>query len=328
MSRSTSLAGEPQKTKRLWSQMLALTFGIPVVICLMLWAFLAPSFAAGPSGVPIAIAGPEPVKEKLMSQMEQQEEHPDLISVDAPEEAKEMVEQREAVGAVVVGAGEATVYKASGNGNAYAQMLDGMAKRMETTGAKVVVEDLAPVTNEDPQSTGIALLGLPLAFGGIISAVLSTFLFRGHKWMKLLALTGIAALGAVAVVWMLHGVYGTFGGNIFLEWLGIALGILATSAMTAGLAALIGMAGIGIGAVLTIFVANPLSGLATGPWLLPAGWSTLGQLMPIGSTGFLMRSIAYFDGSGAARAWYTLLAWVIIGVIMLAFDRSKPRVNA
>lgn len=327
---TTSSAGTDtaKTTRRPLPQMLAVTFGVPVAICLMLWAFLAPSFGSGPSGVPIAIAAPEPVQAKITSEMEQQEAHPDLISVDSSDRAKEMVQNREAVDAVVIGKGEATVYEASGNGSPYVQMLDGMAKKLKASGTEVKTEDLAPLTEDDPQASGISMLGLPLAFGGIISAVLSTFLLRGHKWMKLFALAGIAALGAGTVVWMLHGVYGTLDGNIFQEWLGIALGIAATSTVTAGLAALIGTPGIAIGAVLTIFVGNPLSGLATGPWLLPAGWSTLGQLMPIGSTGFLIRSISYFDGAGATRAWSVLVAWVIIGLLLLAFDRPKPKLKA
>ena len=77
--------------------------------------------------------------------MEQHEEHPDLISVDSSDRAKEMVQNREAVGAVVIGKGEATVYEASGNGSPYVQMLDGMAKKLEATGAQVKTEDLAPL---------------------------------------------------------------------------------------------------------------------------------------------------------------------------------------
>ncbi|WP_288866517.1 hypothetical protein [uncultured Corynebacterium sp.] len=42
-------------------------------------------------------------------------------------------------------------------------------------------EDLAPTTQDDPQASVLGLLGLPLAFGGIISAVIATFPFRGHK---------------------------------------------------------------------------------------------------------------------------------------------------
>lgn len=307
---------------------LAMILGIPVVIGLMLWAFLAPMFGSGPEGVPVAVAGPEPVVEKLIAQAEQQEKHPDFITVDTPEEAEAMVHDREAVGAIAVGQGGATVYTAAGNGAPYVQMLNGVTQNMQASGMPVETKELAPTSQDDPQAQGIAMLGMPLAFGGVISGVLTTILLRGKKWSKAAVIAGVAMLGAVVAVWMLHGVYGTLTGSVFMEWLAVTLGIAATSSVTAGLGALVGMPGAAIGAILTIFVANPLSGLATGPWMLPAGWSTLGQLMPIGATGFLVRSLSFFDGAGANRSWIVLCCWILFGLLLLAFDRSKSKTEA
>ena len=304
---------------------IALILGLPIVLGLMLWAFLAPTFSSGPDGVPVAVAGPEPVVEKLRAQAEQQEEHPDFIAVSSQDEAEDMVRNRDAVGAIAVGQGGATVYTASGNGAPYVQMLNGLAQNMQATGMPVETKDLAPTTEDDPQAQGLALLGLPLAFGGVISGMLATMLLRGHKWSKAAVIAGVATLGAGVAVWMLHGIYGTLSGSVGMEWLAIALGIAATSAVTAGLGALFGVPGAGLGAVLTIFVANPLSGLATGPWFLSAGWSTLGQLMPIGATGYLVRSLSFFDGADARRSWIVLCSWIVVGLILLAFDRSKEK---
>lgn len=304
---------------------IGLILGLPIVIGLMLWAFLAPTFASGPAGVPIAVAGPELVVEKLLAQAEQQEERPDFITVNSAEEAETMVRDRDAVGAIAIGPEGATVYTASGNGAPYVQMLSGVAQNMQATGMQVETKDLAPTSENDPQAQGLALLGLPLAFGGVISGMLATVLLRGRKWAKATVIAGVAILGAGIAVWMLHSVYSTLTGDAAMEWLAVALGIAATSSVTAGLGALFGVPGAGIGAVLTIFVANPLSGLATGPWLLPAGWSTLGQLMPIGATGYLVRSLSFFDGAGATHAWVVLCTWIVVGLILLAFDRSKEQ---
>lgn len=136
--------------------------------------------------------------------------------------------------------------------------------------------------------------------------------------------TGIAMVGGLVATWMLHSVYGALGGSFGMEWLASSMGILATSVLTAGLAALTDTPGIGIDAVLTIFVGNPLSGLATGPWLLPHAAALIGQWMPIGVTGFLVRSLAFFDGG----AWRVLAIWIAAGFVMLMFDRSKKHVNA
>lgn len=102
----------------------------------MLWAFLAPTFASGPDGVPVA--GPEPVAGKLLAQAEQQEEHPDFITVSSQEEAEAMVRDREVVGAIAIGEAGATVYTASGNGAPYVQMLGGDAQNLEATNSSHV----------------------------------------------------------------------------------------------------------------------------------------------------------------------------------------------
>lgn len=303
--------------------MLGASIGIPIIIGLMLFAFLAPTFASGPKDVPIAIAAPEP----MVSQLEQTmgEDGPDITVYGSGEEVRDAVLNREVVGGLSIAPTGATAYTAAGNGAPYAQMIEGMASKMEAQGVEVTREELAPTSQDDPQATGLAVLGLPLAFGGIISAVIATFLFRGNKWAKLAVLTGIAAVGSLVVTWMLHSAYGTLTGNFALEWLGIGCGILATSMLTAGLAAIIGIPGVGIGAILTVFLANPLSGLATGPWLLPAGWSTLGQWMPVGATGHLIRSVSFFDGLGAGSSWWVLAIWIAVGFVLLMLDRSSAR---
>ena len=276
--------------------------GIPVVIGLMLWAFLAPIFASGPAGVPVAISAPEPMLEGISQKIESAagDEAPEIVVKHSEAEVRDAVLQREAVGGLVISPQGASEFTAAGNGAPYVTMIDGLAGQLEAQGMSVEKQELAPTTAEDPQASGIALLGLPLAFGGIISAVIATFAFRGKKWVKLGVLVGIALFGGLVATWMLHSVYGTLGGSFAAEWMAIAAGILATSAVTAGIAGVMGAAGIGIGAVLTIFLANPLSGLATGPWLLPTGWSTLGQWMPIGATGHLVRSLSFLMGKASA----------------------------
>lgn len=297
--------------------------GIPIIIGIMLFAFLAPTFASGPKGVPIAIAAPDPI----VAQLEQGigEDGPEITTYASRDEVRDAVMHRDAVGGVAIEPDGATAYTAAGNGAPYVQMIEGMAGKLEAQGVEVAREELAPTSEEDPQATGLAVLGLPLAFGGIISAVIATFAFRGQRWAKVAVLTGIAAVGSLVVTWMLHSAYGTLTGNFALEWLGIGCGILATSMLTAGLAAVIGTPGVAIGAVLTIFLANPLSGLATGPWLLPAGWSTLGQWMPVGATGHLIRSVSFFEGLGATQSWWVLGVWIAVGFVLLMLDRSRAQ---
>ncbi len=308
---------------------LGVIFGIPVIIGLMLFAFLAPTFASGPADVPVAVSAPEPMVQQMTQAIEQKagDEAPEIIVKESPDDVRTAVLEREAVGGLAITPEGATAFTAAGNGAPYVQLIDGIANSLEVQGMTVERTDLAPTSPEDPQATGLALLGLPLAFGGIISAAVAIFLFRGTKWSKIGVLVGIATVGALVATWMLHSVYGTLTGSFGMEWLAISAGILATSMLTAGLGALIGVPGVGIGAVLTIFLANPLSGLSTGPWLLPTGWSTLGQWMPIGAAGHLVRSLSFFDGAGAGAAWWVLALWIVTGLVLLFAARPKAGVK-
>ncbi|MGW0810725.1 hypothetical protein [Nonomuraea sp. NPDC002799] len=91
------------------------------------------------------------------------------------------------------------------------------------------------------------------------------------------------------------------------------------------LESLLGFAGLGAGAAVMMLIGNPLSGM-TGPYWLPSGWATLGQLLPPGASGSLVRSISFFDGTGAGAPALTLAGWVLAGLLLILIaDRRSTR---
>ncbi|ALC06800.1 hypothetical protein CDES_12250 [Corynebacterium deserti GIMN1.010] len=325
---SDTTTAEPRPS---WVKVLGLSLGLPVIIGLMLFAFLAPSTASGAKDLPLAISAPEPVvtsmEDALNTQAPEAFEFSEMADAD---EAQDSIMNRETIGGIVVDPATqiTTIYTATGNGAPYATMLNTMAQGMQAQGQNVVVEDLAPLAENDPQGTGVALLGLPLAFGGMVSAVALTFLLKNKPWHNLIGSLAVSFVGSLVVASIMH-----FGYDLFPEstnfWgvVGtIALGIAATSLVVTGLASLIGPAGLGIGAILTIFVSNPLSGLSTGWWWLPSPWGAIGQYIPIGATGHLLRSDLFFDGQGGTPALWVLLTWTIIGAALIALSAVRlPR---
>ena len=103
----------------------------------------------------------------------------------------------------------------------------------------------------------------------------------------------------------------------------IGLLALAVSGTVAGLGALLGVAGIGLGVLLIFVLGNPLSAVAAAPELLPQPWGQLGQLLPPGAGATLLRATAYFDGAGATAAAWTLTAWAAAGLILLLTGRRR-----
>jgi hypothetical protein len=106
----------------------------------------------------------------------------------------------------------------------------------------------------------------------------------------------------------------------------VALGIAAVVLPILGLVALLGPAGIGLGAAVMMLLGNPLSGAATAPEKLPSGWGAFGQLLPPGATGSLLRSVAFFDGAAAGGPVAVLATWAGAGLALMALGRLRhPR---
>lgn len=79
------------------------------------------------------------------------------------------------------------------------------------------------------------------------------------------------------------------------------------------------------GAVLTMFVGNPLSG-ATMPWqFLAAPWGAIGQLMVPGASGSLIRSLSYFPEASTAQQWWTLGVWALVGVVLALIGHFRAK---
>ena len=301
----------------------AITGLVSTVIALMLLAFLAPAINSGAHDIPLAVSAPEPVKASMTQKIEKSGAFT-VVDASSPEDAEDTVKNREAVGAVAASPTGTTITIASGAGAPYAAALNGMATQLKAEGQEVTVNDVAPMTSEDPQGVGLSSALLPLIFGGMASAVLlATQLKSAGK--RTLGAVGAAVLGGLIAAAILQPWFHAVDGSFWLLWSGLTLGILAISSTVLGLFSVLGFAGLGIGTVLMLFVSNPLSGFAAGPQWLPAGWGTFGQLMPVGAAGTFLRSAAYFDGSGLGMSPWVLMAWIVAGLALTAIGARRQK---
>jgi hypothetical protein len=135
-----------------------------------------------------------------------------------------------------------------------------------------------------------------------------------------------ALLGGLVAAAVLHGWLGVLPGSYLASTAAIALFALAVSAALAGLGRLLGQPGLGLGALVVFMVGNPLSGVSAAPELLPQPWGAVGQWLPIGAGGTLLRSAAYFDWAGSTHALLVLAGWAVAGLalIVVAQLRRQP----
>ena len=306
-------------TERPVRRLLTVLVGVPALLIVMLLCFLTPSLNSGAKDLPLAIAGPPQATNRITSALGAKAPGSfETTTYEQPDQARQAVKDRKAVGAIAVGTHGITVMTASGAGTPYVQLLKGIGAGLEATGQHVTYEDLAPMTNEDPTGVTITSLALPLAFGGNVSAVLLITLLRKSPWLRMLGAALMSVASGLAITALLQFGFRTIDGGFWMTTGALTLGIAAISLTVIGAKDLLGYPGLGLGGFLILFISNPLSGIATGPQWLPAPWGEIGQLMPIGAAGTAMRSAVFFNGAGAGRAVIVLTCWALAGLVMSA----------
>jgi hypothetical protein len=323
---STGSGGASAARDRPVAKLVGILVGVPAVLIVMLLCFLVPSLHSGATDLPLAVGGSEQTTAALVAALDQQA--PDAFDVttypDAAD-ARQAVLDREAIGAITAGADGVTVVVASGAGTPYATLLRNLGGALEAAGQTVAYEDVAPLTEADPTGSAIASLGLPLAFGGNVSAILLITLLKNHPRLRLLGAALMSVTGGFATTALLQYGFGVIDGSFLLTAAALSLGIAAVCYTLQGLHNLAGMAGLGVAGVLLLFVSNPLAGLATGPAWLPAPWGAVGQLLPIGAAGTAVRSAAFFDGAGSGQAFLVLGCWAFAGFLLSALLTRRAR---
>lgn len=311
---------EPPAVARAVGVIVAMTLGLAVLFI----AFGLPAARSAPRDLPIGVAGPPAMANQIDGAIEQKAPGGFAVTTYRDEAAlRTAIGDREAYGGIVMtpkgdGRPEATLLLASGGSPMVAQMLtqvgNGIAMQ---TGAPLRTVDLAPLPPDDPRGTGLAASALPLTLAGLLPAIAFVLLFPRRIWLGFAGTVVFAGAAALTIAAVLRYVFGSIEANFWEVTAGLTLGALATGLAVFGLGSLLGRTGLGIGSAVAMLLGNPLSGLASAPEMLPRGWSVVGQLLPQGANGTLLRSTAYFSGAGATTAIVVLTCWAAAGLALI-----------
>src|SRR3954451_392479 len=291
---------------------------LAVLLTVVLTAFAWPAVNTAPRDLPVAVAGPAAATAQVAGALAAAEPGAlDVRTLADERAAREAIADREVYGAVVVGPDGPHLLVASAASPVVAQSLRQVAAGLgAASGTTVPVEDVVPTPASDPRGAGLAAAALPLALGGILTAGLVSRMIRRIP-LRIAAALAMAAVGGMVTATVL----GTWLGSVQSGWWTttgvVALGMAATALVLLGLHSLFREVGLALGAVVVVLLGNPLSGLTSAPELLPSGWGTLGQLLPPGATGTLLRSVSWFGGAGAGTPVLVLSTWCAVGLVLL-----------
>lgn len=315
-----------------WSAVARAVALLTVAVSVLLTAFAWPSVRSSVHDVPIAVAGPAPAVRQIRAALD--ERLPDAFEITEVADtaaAEQLIRDREVYGAIDISSGAPQVILASAASAAVAQTLNSIAAALSQTQSQgastaTAVRDLVPLPADDPRGAGLAAGALPLVMGGLLAALLLTRLVVGST-RRVIGALAFAVTSGLAVAAILQFWLGSLTGSYWANTGAVALTVAATSLSILGLESLLGYAGLGLGAATMMLIGNPLSGIATAPEMLP-GWSgTLGQLLPPGAGGRLLRSTAFFDGHGATHSVIVLATWLTLGILLClagSLQRRRP----
>src|SRR6266540_641914 len=214
--------------------------------------------------------------------------------------ADDALRNREAYAAFVLGPDGVSLHVASAASPTAAALLTQAAQQLGS-GRPVPVVDVVATPADDPRGAGFAGGFLPLLLTSIVAGA---------------ALALAVASRAVRLIGLLA--YGVLAGLVVAAAGVDGLLVLAIASAVAGLTAVLGRAGVALGALLLFVLGNPISAVASAPQLLPQPWGAIGQLLPPGAGATLLRDVAFFDGAGATVPLIVLASWAVVGLVLVA----------
>ncbi|MFE6701344.1 ABC transporter permease [Streptomyces sp. NPDC057718] len=296
---------------------------VPLMVTLALWAFAWPAARIAPRDLPVGVAGAAPAAQQLEQRFEQRGGAFEVHRYDDEAAARTAIEDRVVYGAVVATPQGPHLLTASAASPVVSQLLREAVTASVPKDTPVEVTDVVAAPPGDPRGSALGASVLPLALAGMAAGAVVTLTgLRGARGaLTLLAAAALVGLAATAVT---HSWLGVITGDWWTEAGALALTVLAIGSAVAGLGALFGSRGIGLGALLMVLLGNSFSGVTSAPQLLPEPVGAIGQWLPPGAGGSLLRSVAFFDGSAAGGAVWTLSLWSALGLAAVLLARRAP----
>ena len=198
---------------------------------------------------------------------------------------------------------------------AAAQLEQLKAEAEKASAMTVKTTAVVPLSESDSSGSGIAVAAFPLVIGGILGGSFSALRVNG-TWRRFVTATLYAVIGGALTALILNVWFGLIPGDFATLWAAFSATYLATASFIVGVSALTApIVGLGVGAVITMFIGNPISGATMPSVFLPGAWGAIGQMMVPGASSTLLRSIAYFPEAATSGQWLVLGSWIAFGLL-------------
>jgi hypothetical protein len=307
---------------------------VPIVLATSLAIFAWPSARMSPRDLPLGVAGPAKATQAIDQKLAQQSGAFEVHHYADEQAARDAIKDRDVYGALVASPAGTKLLTASAASPTVAATLESAftePKVSESSASseqpKVQTVDVVPADSDDPRGSVFAALVLPLVLSGVGLAVTVT-LFSRPGLGQAAVLVAASALGGLVATTLVQSWLGAISGTWIVNASVLSLTMLSIASVLAGSRALFGWLGLGLGAALMVLVGNAWSGISSAPEMLPKPVGLIGQLLPPGAGGNLLRSTAFFDGAAWGGHLTVLAVYAILGLAAIGAAAMVQRRKA
>jgi hypothetical protein len=270
--------------------------------------------------VPFAVVGPSEAARAVARDLAARGDLVDPVVVESPAELGRAIDEREVYGGLVLGPDSDRLVVADAASIQISRALvEVFRSTAEQQGRRLTVAQVKPLPAGDSRGLSAFYAGIGWVFGGYLGATILSLLAGTASRSRVRAAMRIGALGAYALVAGVLGavvigpVLGALEGH-FLAVAGLgALLVFAAAAATAGLQAVLGLAGTAIAMIAFFLLGNPSAGGAAPPELLPGFWHAIGPWLPPGAGFTAITNTVYFDANATGRSLAVLAGYAVVG---------------
>jgi hypothetical protein len=284
-----------------------------------------------PHDIPVGLVGPPPALQQMSGAFGTAAPGAfSFTSFGSEADARSALDSRAVDGVLVLGGSSPRLIVAGAAGDGSVGVITAaFTNALKAQGMTVAVETVHPFSSGDAH-------GLILFF--VVVAVLVSSLVAQALLIARASQAGFAERFAVVVVFaVLAGVTamltatwiaGDYGSGLWLAVGLVALGSAALGAVVAGLARILGPAGIGVAGLLVLLPGLVSSGGPVGSQLLPDFYRALAPWMPAGPLYSALRGALYFDGAGIGGPAAVLSGWLVLGLALMFAGEMVARRRA
>jgi len=305
---------------------------VPALVITLLIAVIGPLFVASyslamadpiPHDVPIGAVGDAAHAGAIETAMDSAgEETFRIVAFADADRARSALDAQEIYAIVDPGASQVVLSSASGASVA-GVVEDVVPALSRALGTELTVTDEHPLAVHDPYGLVLFYLALGATILGFVGAIQTRVNAAG---MTLRAEVGWDAARSLVVALLMTVVIGPVLGlesfPILPVWLVLAATMFAAAMVYSFWRVVIGGKWALLPTWITfVVIANPSSGGAVAPQLLPPFYEFMGRWLPTGATVRALRDITYFPGQVTLEPFLVLTGWVVVACIAFVIAR-------